>query len=547
MGYLQNIVKNIHVLGEPFEKEFRPLLGNNDEFFGAPGDRHYRLLSYIASNLTNKKILVTDGYKGFSSLALSYDLSLQNTVHAFSRFDFFEQNIKERSNILYYEGDIMERRMQETWKSLILDCDIIFMDCSPHTGTNEYAFYEFLQQNLYSGILICDHIWSMKQMRDQFWYKIPDDYRYDLTLVGNHSGTGIVCFNSKNESNIVESRFPWLHALKSEVHETTKDWTLVTAYFNLTKCPDASAEIKARDSKYYFEHSVSTLSLPYNLVIYCDEDSHPIIQQMRPECYAARTKYVIVDFEKIQLLTNGKTFSEYREQILENRRKYPYHFDPRNTGSYYLFCLSRYWMLQEVILENPFESSHFSWINFCIERMGYKNLVHLEECLMQKRDKFSTCYIDYIPRQLVERTSEYFQAGRCSMCSGFFTGNRFYMFNACRLIVEKFQKYVDEGYGHADEQLYSPVFFENLELFDQYYGDYSEMITNYTYIYERPTEPVHNFIRNSFQHGNYELCMRACKALLESIANKKCKLDDNYMRILERYFTQCYLKEIQNN
>jgi hypothetical protein len=116
------------------------------------------------------------------------------------------------------------------------------------------------------------------------------------------------------------------------------------------------------------------------------------------------------------------------------------------------------------------------------------------------------------------------------------------MFNVCRLIVDKFRKYVEEGYGHADEQLYSPVFFENPELFDQYYGDYTEMITNYVHVYERPTEPVHNFIRNSFQHGNYALCLRGCKALLKSIALGKCKLNDVYMKMLEHYFTQAYIR-----
>jgi hypothetical protein len=315
----------------------------------------------------------------------------------------------------------------------------------------------------------------------------------------------------------------------------------------LTKCPDASAEIKARDSNYYFESAITTLSLPYNLVVYCDEASLPKIQQIRPEIYAEKTKYVVVSFEEIRLLTapNAKTFAEYRAQIAENRRNYPYHFDPRNTPSYYLFCLSRYWMLQQVILENPFESTHFAWINFCIERMGYKNMLHLEECLMEKRDKFSTCYIDYVPQGLVERTSEYFQAGRCSMCSGFFTGDRFYMFNVCRLIIDKFQKYVDEGYGHADEQLYSPVFFENPDYFDQYYGDYQEMITNYVYVYERATEPVHNFICNSFQHGNYELCLRACRVMLRSIALGKCRLNTQYMQMLEHYFTQSMIQQMK--
>lgn len=72
------------------------------------------------------------------------------------------------------------------------------------------------------------------------------------------------------------------------------------------------------------------------------------------------------------------------------------------------------------------------------------------------------------------------------------------MYKVCDLIEKKFLYYLEEGYGHADEQLYSPVYFENPDLFEHYYGDYQQMITNYVEIYEKPEAPIQNFIRNSF-------------------------------------------------
>jgi hypothetical protein len=371
-------------------------------------------------------------------------------------------------------------------------------------------------------------------MRDEFWLRIPDKNRVDLSLMGNHTGTGAISFGEE-----------WMRRIQCGVKPNLSKWTLVTAYFNLTVCPDASAEIIARDADYYFYHARGTLSLPYNLVIYCDEESLPKIQAVRPKEY--NTKYIVTTFDDIRVTSLSKTFAEYRVQINENRKKKPYHFDPRNTASYYLFCLSRYWMLQETIQSNPFDSTHFCWINFCMERMGYKNLLHLEECLSVYRKKFSTCYIDYVPKGLVENTAEYYQVGRCGMCSGFFTGEKYYMYKVCGLIIEKFQKYVEEGYGHADEQLYSPVYFENPELFNQYFGDYTEMITNYVFIYDRPREPVHNFIRNSFQHRDYDMCLRACRFLLNSIALKTCSLDESYMTQLSNYFTQSYIHTTANS
>ena len=391
----------------------------------------------------------------------------------------------------------------------------------------ETEFYNYLKKINYQGFVICDDVWYFKEMRDNFWYKIPYEYRYDLTHLGHWSGTGIFTFNN----NITFDKYD------------NSDWTLVTAYFNLTKCPDASNEIKARNETYYLDSAYSTLSLPYNLIIYCDIESLYSIKRLRPEYLEPKTRYIICEFDKFKIIkkeyNTDVTFKDYRNKIIDNRNVKPYHFDNRNTASYYLFCLSRYIMLKDVITNNPFNSTHFGWINFCIERMGYQNLIRLDEALFVKRDKFSTCYIDYIPENLVQNTTEFFRYGRCSMCSGFFTGNADYMYKVCDLIENKFLEYLQQGYGHADEQLYSPVYFENKELFEHYYGDYQQMITNYKYIYDNPYPPIYNFIKNSYNHQNYEKCYEACHFVWQSYCLKKCEINDEFLHKLYYYYMNC--------
>jgi hypothetical protein len=139
-------------------------------------------------------------------------------------------------------------------------------------------------------------------------------------------------------------------------------WTLVTAYFNLTKFPDASKEILERDFNYYLQHANFTLTLQYNLVIYCDQESYERISAIRPPDH--KTKYIIKEFDKIMIDSDDqkRTFADYREQIKLNRQKNPYHFDNRNTPSYYLFCLSRYYMMKEVIKDNTFKQ-----FSFCLD------------------------------------------------------------------------------------------------------------------------------------------------------------------------------------
>ena len=521
-----------------FDENFQELVSidpsiNKEEFFNTCGKESYRLLSYISTLFNNSTIVHVGSFVG-SSLALSYNKT--NNVLWFDLNENKSPILDVINNIEHHTDNVFDDEVQEKWKHEILNSPFIFLDVEPHLGTIEYIFYEFLKKNNYQGFVLFDDVWYFEDMRNKFWYKIPDEFRYDLTDLGHWSGSCIVTFNP-------EITFP-----KYDV----SNWTLVTAYYNLTKCPDASQEIKNRDFKYYMHHAKATLSLPHNLVIYCDPDSYDAIYQLRPEWLRDKTRYVIGEFDELQFTKNGaklpETFADYRNKIIQNRIERPYNFDPRNTASYLLFCMSRYMMLKETILENPFKSTHFCWINFCIQRMSFRNLIRLDEGLAVNRDKFSTCYIDHIPKSLIDNVYEYFKWGRCSMCSGFFTGNNEYMYKVCDKIEDKFLYFMNVWKtNHADEQLYSPVYFDNPELFEHYYGDYQQMVTNYKYIYDSPEPPLYNFVKNSFNNGYYEKCFEACKFIFRSYALGKCDLSKEYEGMLYHYYMNCkkILKDIQ--
>lgn len=514
------------------------LLGSSNddrtEFFGICGEQHYRLLAYLSSSVDNAIIIDIGTHRGQSALALSYNPT--NIVHTFDiECRVTNDGIKNASNIKFHMDNLFDTNGREKWKETILQSSFIFLDVDPHNGTMEIDMYRYLENIGYNGFVICDDIWQFKDMRDIFWYQIPYCHRYDLTELGHHSGTGIFTFNKKIKFRILDDTNEPLG--NTDYDNKNSDWTLVTAYFNLTKCKDASHEIKNRDFGYYMSHSMSTLSVPYNLVVHCDHESYGIIKNLRPAYLAEKTSYVIRDFDS--MVIKGETVANLREIVIKNRLNRPYEFDNRNTASYYLFCMTRYAMMMEVINTNIFKSTHFCWINFCIERMGISNVYRLDESLSLHRDKFSTCYIDYIPYELIKDTHEYFRYGRCSMCSGFFTGNIKYMYEVCNLIQDKFIEFLNDGYGHADEQLYSPVYFENSHLFEQYFGDYRQMITNYKQINENSNAPYVNFVKNSFYYGNYKMCAKACTFLLQSHNNQKCHYEDSVLQDIYRIHNEC--------
>ena len=482
-----------------------------NEFNEPAGNEHYKLLSYLGSLYEGRDIFDIGTHRGASALALSNGHST-NHIYSFDLEHKYTLPVVE--NVSYHTDDLMSDAGKALWREKLLGSAFIFLDIDPHEGTREYEFYLWLKAQNYQGFVVCDDIWYFKEMRDNFWYKIPVEDKLDITDLGHWSGTGILRFTP------------------SELWPAVKvpdNWTVVTAYFDLTKMPDASASIKARPSQHYLASAKSTLSTEQNLVVFCEPESLELLQAMRPPWLASKTKYIPMSFEDFPL-------TQFRAKIQENRRRNPYAFDDRNTASYYLLCMARYAMLKRILAENPFGSTHFAWLNICIERMGWKNVMTLDNVWTQNREKFSTCYIDYQPEALVRKTAEYFKWGRCSLCSGFFTGSATYMKAFCDKIEEKFHQMLELGYGHADEQLFSLVFFDNREIFDVYYGDYQEMIVNYVEPRERPGEPLRLLIAHSFAAGDYAVCEKGCEAVWKAFKRGTANLTmDELLNLIKLY------------
>lgn len=498
-------------------EKMRPFVGNSEWFYAEAGVEHHRLLAHLSTQLEGRTIFDVGTHFGDSAHALSYNES--NRVLSFDVESRVPAYRRRRQNVAYHLADLFDPMVREGWKQEILGSALVFLDVDPHDGAREHELVCWLRAHAYQGVIVLDDIWHFKAMRDRLWYRIEDQHKLDVTHVGHWSGTGIVAFG---EEVTCEGAYRATDAT---------NWTLVTGYFDLTAQPDASAEIKARPASHYLDdHGSSTLSLEQNLVVFCEPKNEDKIWEMRPDRLHARTRVVAQAFEDFPL-------ARHRDRIIANRGGGPCPSDSRNTASYYLFCMARYAMLKRVIEENIFGSTHFAWINVCIERMGPANLSRLQEALGQQRDKFSTCYIDYVDKKTTRNLADYFGprcAGRCSMCSGFFTGDGAHMRAVCDRVEKKFGECLEQGYGHADEQIINLVYFDAPDLFDWYLGDYQEMIANYARVYQRPERPLRQLIRNSYAAKDWDVCSRACDILWDAHQSGACRLTDDDLYALTK-------------
>lgn len=490
-------------------EKLRPFAGDSEWLYARPGVEHHRLLAYLSTLFEGRTIFDVGTHQGDSAHALAYNAS--NRVLSFDVVDHVPAHRRRRSNVTYYLEDLFDATTRDGWKQELLASAIIFLDVDPHEGTREAGLVRWLRDNDYAGVVVLDDIWHFKAMRDHLWYGIEDRHKIDVTHVGHWSGTGLVSFREEL----------WCEGAYRA--RDTANWTLVTGYFDLTKQPDASAEIHARPAGHYLDaHGSSTLSLEQNLVVFCEPESEHKIWELRPAHLHERTRIITQSFDDFPL-------TRHRDKIIANRGGGACPSDARNTASYYLLCVARCAMLKRTIRENIFGSTHFAWINVCIERMGASNLMHLQEALGQQRAEFSTCYIDYVDKRTTQNLGDYFGSrcrGRCSMCSGFFTGDAHHMRWVCDLVEKCFVTCLQEGYGHADEQLFNLVYFKAPELFDWYLGDYQEMITNYARVYQRPERPLRQLISNSYAAKDWDVCARASDLLWKSHHSGACRLSD---------------------
>jgi predicted O-methyltransferase YrrM len=497
----------------------RPYARDNEEFYGAPGREHYRLLAHLAAQSDHRTLIDIGSHRGASALALSSNPT--NRVLSFDVVDNVRPIVRRRSNVQFVRADLFDGETRGRWERELLESAVLFIDVDPHEGTREYALVQWLLSKNYQGLILLDDIWHFRAMRNECWYRLPSDLKVDLTTIGHWSGTGAISLSEQLE---VAGQPRW---------EDLRNWTLVTGYFDLTGLPDASPAIQRRPATHYLDtHAHSTLALDVNLVVFCEPEQQERILALRPRELRDRTHVVPMRFEEFPL-------TRHRDQIIRNRHANWCTTDPRNTASYYLFCMARYAMLKQAIRDNPFGSDQFAWINICIERMGAQNLVRLPEALALNRKGFSTCYIDYASQTRRANLPDYFGPNGCqdcrapcTMCSGFFTGGAETMRTVCDAMESQFLRCLAAGFGHSDEQLMNLVHLERPDLFDWYCGDYSEMVTNYAHVYERAEQPVFNVIRNSLAAGDLAVCSRACDIVWRSYVGGKCSLNDEALNLL---------------
>lgn len=170
---------------------YKYVYGAGFEYFDmSPGKNHCKLLAYLSQQLP-KGAKVADLGTLYGQSALS--LATNPDIHVWT-FDIEDQlhkdhpTVRDFTNVRFFNANCLDYIRQ------LADFSIIFLDIAPHDGVQERKVYDALLACGFRGLLICDDIFYSPTMR-VWWDTIPLK-KYDVSLYGHWSGTGIVVFDS---------------------------------------------------------------------------------------------------------------------------------------------------------------------------------------------------------------------------------------------------------------------------------------------------------------------------------------------------------------
>ncbi len=183
------------------------------EYFQA---RYYVILAHLSTYFNDSILIDLGTHRGESAAALSYNKS--NIVYTYDIEHRAEvvQRVEEEKNIRYIIGDCINDDWSgfagfpgvepKTDREIFLSSELIFLDVDPHDGIQENKVLNFLINNNWKGVLVCDDIGlgledgkenEHPEMRD-WWHSIElKKYNISSNHYASGTGTGIVCFDNQ--------------------------------------------------------------------------------------------------------------------------------------------------------------------------------------------------------------------------------------------------------------------------------------------------------------------------------------------------------------
>jgi hypothetical protein len=268
--------------------------------------------------------------------------------------------------------------------------------------------------------------------------------------------------------------------------------TLVTCLFN---CHEGT---KFDAKNYYYKKSLRTMAIEQPMIIFCDKENEEYFRDIRKALKLDHlTKIVVMDLKEFYIY-------KLRDQIDKRYRHGGNDDDKTKNPNLYVVWLSKFEMVLKSIELNPFNSTHFTWIDInLITKTCNNSLNYIDDAVYNKidkickepKDKLSIQILNYWHPEWYSNLSSFFSSYRWIVCGAFFTVESEIGKEILPKFTKKAEELLNKGFCQGDESIFAFVIDENEDSFNFSVGDYEDCINNY-YKPETKIDYVKNILSN---------------------------------------------------
>jgi len=287
--------------------------------------------------------------------------------------------------------------------------------------------------------------------------------------------------------------------------------TIITMLYDIRSMENNQIERNRKLDSYIDFSKKFLLKLPFPIIFFIDEneETYDAIYNSRKELNLLdktyiykcdfKTTYFYKDFSRLEVLQ--KNF-----HILNGELEH-------ETPLYVILNNNKFDCIDKTIELNPFNSSHFVWMDFGINHVA-ENTEFIYNWIHEVPDKIKQMCINPFVEDVDFK--EYFKFIYHNMAGGLFSGSLYSMKKYSELFKNKTEEIYNQNWYQIDEAVMTMVCRENPDLFDLFYGDYKGIVSNYQ-------NPLHNV----------DLILKGCQ---KCINNNKLKEAYNILTYCLKYF-----------
>lgn len=263
----------------------------------------------------------------------------------------------------------------------------------------------------------------------------------------------------------------------------TDNLTLVTGYWDLGKLESRPSD---KNKEMYFKWADFLFKLDINLVFFVSkEDNMTIWRERRKYGHLAKTLIINRDFEELKLFY-------LRDDFQKMLTKNPYHIREQKimSANYAVIANSKLFLLEEVMKMNPFDTTHFGWIDFGIYHVAsYESIPEkVEDILKPLGKKIRILQLASILEKEIVDIKKFCMSRQYKIAGGLFIGEQNHISELIQEFKKIFFELISQEVCTLEEEIIAVIMQTKRELFNPSYGHYKQIIVNHKKIFSMVSE-----------------------------------------------------------